>query len=72
MLKLGVIGYGYWGPNIVRNFSVHADCKVVAICDKSPKAVAQVSRNAKWLLKALDTLRRELKTAGSTDGRQER
>ena len=21
MVKLGVIGYGYWGPNIVRNFS---------------------------------------------------
>ena len=20
MIKLGVIGYGYWGPNIVRNF----------------------------------------------------
>jgi predicted dehydrogenase len=43
MLKLGVIGYGYWGPNIVRNFSVHPDCKVVAICDKNPKAVAEVA-----------------------------
>jgi predicted dehydrogenase len=43
MLKLGVIGYGYWGPNIVRNFSVHPDCKVVVVCDKNPKAVVQVS-----------------------------
>jgi predicted dehydrogenase len=43
MLKLGVIGYGYWGPNIVRNFSVHPDCQVVAVCDKSPKAAALVS-----------------------------
>src|SRR3989454_8298277 len=42
MLKLGVFGYGYWGPNIVRNFSSHPDCRVVTICDKSPKAVAQV------------------------------
>jgi len=42
MLKLGVIGYGYWGPNIVRNFSSQPDCQVVAICDKNPKAVAQV------------------------------
>jgi predicted dehydrogenase len=42
MLKLGVIGYGYWGPNIVRNFSSQPDCQLVAICDKSSKAVAQV------------------------------
>ena len=42
MLKLGVIGYGYWGPNIVRNFSIQPDCEVVAVCDKNPKAVAQV------------------------------
>src|SRR5438128_3773216 len=41
MLKLGVIGYGYWGPNIVRNFSSQPDCQLVAICDKNPKAVAQ-------------------------------
>src|SRR5713101_1005023 len=41
MLKLGVIGYGYWGPNIVRNFASHPDCRVVAICDKSPEAVAR-------------------------------
>src|SRR2546425_6822150 len=42
MLKLGVIGYGYWGPNIVRNFSSQPDCQLVAICDKNPKAVAQL------------------------------
>jgi predicted dehydrogenase len=41
MLKLGVIGFGYWGPNIVRNFASQPDCRVVAICDKSPKAVAR-------------------------------
>ena len=25
MVKLGIIGYGYWGPNIVRNFSGHQE-----------------------------------------------
>src|SRR2546426_1813026 len=40
MLKLGVVGYGYWGPNVVRNFSSQSDCRVVAICDKNPHAVA--------------------------------
>lgn len=38
MLKLGVIGYGYWGPNIVRNFIRQPDCRVVTVCDKNPQA----------------------------------
>lgn len=42
MLRLGVIGYGYWGPNIVRNFSAHKDCRVVVVCDKSPTALTRV------------------------------
>src|SRR5262245_49762237 len=44
MLKLGVIGYGYWGPNVVRNFSMQPDCQVVDTCDQSPNAVATVAR----------------------------
>lgn len=43
MLKLGVIGYGYWGPNVVRNFSAHQDCKVVAVCDKNPAALTRAT-----------------------------
>lgn len=41
MIRLGVIGYGYWGPNVVRNFVAHHDCKVVTVCDKSSTAVAR-------------------------------
>ncbi len=33
MIQVGVIGYGYWGPNIVRNFNGLAKSKVVAVCD---------------------------------------
>ncbi len=36
MLRIGVIGYGYWGPNIVRNFSSAEGATVVAVCDKNP------------------------------------
>jgi predicted dehydrogenase len=43
MLKLGVIGYGYWGPNVVRNFAIQPDCEVVAVCDKNPKVLANVA-----------------------------
>ncbi|HEX8817746.1 MAG TPA: Gfo/Idh/MocA family oxidoreductase [Terriglobales bacterium] len=44
MIKFGVIGYGYWGPNVVRNL-VHTDgCKVVGISDKSPAARKRASK----------------------------
>ena len=38
MLKIGVIGFGYWGPNIVRNFNAVQGAKVCAICDMDSKA----------------------------------
>ena len=38
MLKFGVIGYGYWGPNIVRNVRTLEGCQLVGICDQSPAA----------------------------------
>ncbi|MCF8463396.1 MAG: Gfo/Idh/MocA family oxidoreductase [Flavobacteriales bacterium] len=33
MIKVGVIGYGYWGPNIVRNFSMHLEFEVICIAE---------------------------------------
>jgi predicted dehydrogenase len=38
MVKFGVIGYGYWGPNIVRNLSGLEGCQLAGICDQSPAA----------------------------------
>ena len=32
-LKLGVVGCGYWGPNLVRNFRSLPDCEVRLVCD---------------------------------------
>src|ERR1700726_2220150 len=44
VIRVGVIGYGYWGPNIVRNFQGHEKADVVAVCDKSPKSLARLRR----------------------------
>jgi predicted dehydrogenase len=44
LLRVGVIGYGYWGPNIVRNFHGLENAQVVTVCDKSPAALKRVSR----------------------------
>ena len=41
MLRLGVVGYGYWGPNVVRNFAAQSDCRVTTICDGAPAARAR-------------------------------
>lgn len=38
MVKFGVIGYGYWGPNVVRNLVSLDGAQVLAVCDKSPGA----------------------------------
>jgi predicted dehydrogenase len=44
VLRVGVIGYGYWGPNIVRNFHGLENCDVVAVCDRSPEALKRARR----------------------------
>jgi predicted dehydrogenase len=38
MIKFGVVGYGYWGPNVVRNLDRMDEAEVLAVCDKSPTA----------------------------------
>src|SRR5882757_6207469 len=42
ILRMGVIGYGYWGPNVVRNFHGQEQSRVVAVCDKNPKSLERV------------------------------
>jgi len=44
LLGIGVIGYGYWGPNLVRNFMSDADWRVVSVCDRSENRLAEVKR----------------------------
>jgi predicted dehydrogenase len=43
-VRVGVIGYGYWGPNIVRNFSALDRCDLVAVCDKNVKALKRAQK----------------------------
>ncbi len=40
MIGVGVIGYGYWGPNLVRNFFEAPGCEVRAVCDSSESRLA--------------------------------
>jgi predicted dehydrogenase len=42
MIKTGVIGYGYWGPNLVRNFMEAPGSTVVAVCDLRTERLVQL------------------------------
>ena len=44
MVKFGVVGYGYWGPNVVRNLDRLESAEVVAVCDKSAASRKKVAK----------------------------
>ena len=44
MLRIGVIGYGYWGPNIVRNFSAANGSEVTMVCDMNQQNLKKVKK----------------------------
>lgn len=44
MLQVGVIGYGYWGPNIVRNFHGTEGFHVHTVCDKSAESLQRARK----------------------------
>jgi predicted dehydrogenase len=44
LLTVGVIGYGYWGPNIVRNFHGADNARVEMICDANPCAIGKIAK----------------------------
>lgn len=41
-IRVGVIGCGYWGPNLVRNFARHAGSQVQAVCDRQFERATRV------------------------------
>jgi len=45
LVRMGVIGYGYWGPNVARNIHNLDSCQIVSICDKNPASLRRASRS---------------------------
>jgi len=45
MINVGVIGYGYWGPNVARNFNACDGAKLIAICDLNQKRLKFAKSN---------------------------
>ncbi|MGI6457190.1 MAG: Gfo/Idh/MocA family protein [bacterium] len=44
MITAGIIGYGYWGPNLVRNIWANPEINLFAVCDKNVKRLAELKR----------------------------
>ena len=45
MIRIGVIGYGYWGPNIARNFFSTEGCELAALADFSESNLQRARQN---------------------------
>jgi predicted dehydrogenase len=41
-IKVGVVGCGYWGPNLVRNFRSLGDCDMKVMCDMNEQRLAHL------------------------------
>ncbi len=51
MIKIGVFGFGYWGPNLVRNFFATPGCEVRRVVDVNPERL----KKSKLLYPTIDT-----------------
>jgi predicted dehydrogenase len=49
VLRVGVIGYGYWGPNLARNFAEHAGSELSAVSDRSRDRLGAAKRRFPWV-----------------------
>jgi predicted dehydrogenase len=44
VIKIGIVGYGYWGPNLVRNFAETPEAEVAAVADLDARKLEVVKR----------------------------
>ena len=42
-ISVAVVGAGYWGPNLIRNFASLPGCKLAAVCDLNPARLAPIA-----------------------------
>jgi predicted dehydrogenase len=49
-MKIGIIGFGYWGPNLVRNFNGVSGCQVKVVCDANSERLKLVAQNYPTIL----------------------
>ena len=48
-IKIGIVGAGYWGPNLIRNFTTCPLTEVAAVCDANPARLEAIGRTNPYL-----------------------
>ena len=48
-INIGIVGLGYWGPNLVRNFSEVSNCYVAMTCDSDEKRLKTIKRRYPYI-----------------------
>ncbi len=43
MVKVGIVGLGYWGPNLLRNIIANRRCESIIICDSDAGRLTRIS-----------------------------
>lgn len=59
MINIGVIGAGYWGPNLIRTFNQLKDCKLKTVCDLNETNLRKIS--AQYPVKTLKDFKKLVK-----------
>lgn len=54
-MNIAIIGFGYWGPNLVRNFSNVKECTVKTVADQRPERLAVINRSYPSIKTTADT-----------------
>jgi predicted dehydrogenase len=54
MLRIGIIGYGYWGPNLARNFAQVDGAELSCASDLRPENLAALARRYPGLHTSID------------------
>jgi predicted dehydrogenase len=49
MIHIAIIGYGYWGPNLVRNFAGAEGASIAVVCDLSPQRLGEAKLRHPYL-----------------------
>lgn len=44
MIGVALVGFGYWGPNLARNFAAQKDARLVSICELQPNRAEEAAR----------------------------
>ena len=51
IVQVGIIGFGYWGPNLARNFNSAPDVKLLKIADKNLQLSKELWGTIGWISK---------------------